>query len=209
MANWANVGNVGNPLAPGWQRQNLVPVTAGGQSWQVYRPAAASFQGLLDELVAMGYPLKSSGGFNYRNIRGSDRLSQHAFGTAIDINAGSNPLGSTRTDIPNAAALAAKYGLEWGGSWKGRKDPMHFEYRGDGSASPVEAPGTAMWSPGTVLPFGLPSGPEDAAVAAYMRPMPFMPGYGFQDFMQAGISGTLRNDLRSAMFGRIGKLFGV
>lgn len=133
MANWANTGNVGDPLSPGWQEKNLQwiePVK--GQRWQVYKQAAPAFEGLLTDLAKLGYTPTSSGGFNYRNIRGGDRLSQHAFGTAIDINALANQLGQSTTDIPQAAQLAAKYGLEWGGNWKGRPDPMHFEYAGQG-----------------------------------------------------------------------------
>ena len=77
-----------------------------------------------------------------------------------------------------------------------------------GYRRPVEQAPQSISGIGSPLT-ALPAGPEDAAVEGYQRPMPFSPGYGFQDFMQAGIGGTLRNDLRSAMFGRIGKLFGV
>lgn len=130
MANWANVARLGHPLAQGWQAENLTDIEAGGQNWRVHKQAAPAFEGLLKDLIARGYTPTSSGGFNYRNIRGSDKLSQHAFGTAIDINAATNALGSRQTDIPDAAALAQKYGLEWGGNWKSRPDPMHFEWAG-------------------------------------------------------------------------------
>nr|WP_302795429.1 M15 family metallopeptidase [Shinella daejeonensis] len=61
-------------------------------------------------------------------------MSQHAFGTAIDIGAANNPLLSRGakvvTDLPpNVAELAAKNGLEWGGNWR-RPDAMHFEWLG-------------------------------------------------------------------------------
>lgn len=139
MANWANVDRLGNPLAPGWQDQNLTwiePVK--GQRWQVYKPAADAFNGLLTDLIAAGYQPRSSGGFNYRNIRGGNRLSQHAFGTAIDINAEANPfLGKGQavvTDLPpNTADIAKKWGLEWGGTWS-RPDAMHFEWAGGPAA---------------------------------------------------------------------------
>jgi hypothetical protein len=149
MANWATRDRLGNPLDPGWQQQNLQTISLpGGQSWNVYRPAASSFEGFLNELAATGYPVRSSGGFNYRNIAGSDRLSQHAFGTAIDINAAANPRvapgGARVTDLPaNVGEMAARYGLEWGGTWK-RPDAMHFEWAGgnqpnyQGAPTPVE-----------------------------------------------------------------------
>ena len=131
MANWATTAALGDPSTPEWQSQNLTwiePVE--GQRWQVYKPAAAAFEGLLKDLIGLGYKPTSSGGYNYRNIRGSDKLSQHAFGTAIDMNALTNALGMSVSDIPQAAELAKKHGLEWGGNWKNRPDPMHFEYTG-------------------------------------------------------------------------------
>lgn len=146
MANWASVDRLGNPLSPGWQDQNLSwiePVP--GQRWQVYKPAAQAFEGLLKDLAAVGYPLQSSGGFNYRNMRGSDKLSQHAFGTAIDINAATNPMLKSRgqavvTDLPpNIEEIAAKYGLEWGGKWQ-RPDAMHFEWAGGSQPTPTPTP---------------------------------------------------------------------
>lgn len=132
MANYARVANFGDPLEDDWQKKNLVTVVApNGQKFTVHKDAAPSFQGLLNDLGQSGYDVKSDGGFNYRNIRGSDKLSQHAFGNAIDINAATNPLGSSKTDLPqNVSELAANRGLEWGGNWQSRPDPMHFEWTG-------------------------------------------------------------------------------
>jgi hypothetical protein len=99
-----------------------------GAAWQVAPRAAPQFRGFLRDLEATGYRARSSGGWNYRNVRGSSRLSQHAYGTAIDINAAANRLGSARTNMPKeTSALARKWGLSWGLEWRGRKDPMHFE----------------------------------------------------------------------------------
>ena len=71
-------------------------------------------------------------GYAFRNIRGSaDKLSNHSSGTAIDLNAPSHPLGHSGTFNPMQIvliqALCKKYGLKWGGDYKGRKDEMHFE----------------------------------------------------------------------------------
>ncbi len=158
MANWASIDRLGNPADPEWQKKNLAwiePVS--GQRWQVYAPAAQAFEGLLGELASMGYPLKSSGGFNYRNMRGSDKLSQHAFGTAIDLNAATNPMlargAKVQTDLPdNIGEIAKKYGLEWGGNWK-RPDAMHFEYVGPSLGSQVAAqPASPPQAPETPAP---------------------------------------------------------
>lgn len=144
MANWATVARLGDPSQSAWQRDNLVTIEpVPGQRWQVYREAAPAYQGFLSALAQQGYPIASSGGFNYRTIRGGDKLSQHAFGTAIDLNAATNPRvapGAARvTDLPaNVGELANRYGLEWGGNWS-RPDAMHFEWRGDGSAAPTMA----------------------------------------------------------------------
>jgi hypothetical protein len=71
-------------------------------------------------------------GYAFRMIRGStDSLSNHSSGTAIDLNATKHPLGKENTFSPeNAAkciALAKKYGCKWGGTYRNRKDDMHFE----------------------------------------------------------------------------------
>ncbi|WP_182085198.1 phage tail tape measure protein [Aureimonas sp. ME7] len=114
---------------------NLVTIQApGGAKFQVHEAAASSFQGFVNELEAGGYAIdpKTSGGFNYRNKRGGGGLSQHAYGNAIDINPGRNPMGSRLvTDMPaNVSDIAAKHGLSWGGDWKRTKDAMHFEWTG-------------------------------------------------------------------------------
>jgi hypothetical protein len=71
-------------------------------------------------------------GYAFRQIRGStDNLSNHASGTAIDLNAPKHALGLVGTfppeKVPMIRALAKKYGLKWGGDYKNRKDEMHFE----------------------------------------------------------------------------------
>ena len=71
-------------------------------------------------------------GYAFRMIRGStDKLSNHSSGTAIDLNATKHPLGKVGTfpseKVPMIRALAKKYGLKWGGDYKGRIDEMHFE----------------------------------------------------------------------------------
>ena len=71
-------------------------------------------------------------GYCFRMVRGrEDRLSNHSSGTAIDLNASKHPLGAEHTFTPEKTlaviALAAKYGLKSGITYKLRKDPMHFE----------------------------------------------------------------------------------
>ncbi len=87
--------------------------------------------------------------FNYRLIAGTDRLSSHARGLAIDINPGQNPViyadgrslppgavyapGAPGTIIPEGPVLEAflSRGWRWGGDFDQLKDYHHFEKTGD------------------------------------------------------------------------------
>ena len=94
--------------------------------------------------------------FNYREIAGSGRLSNHAKGLAIDINPLYNPYvkqtgdGQASVSPPEGAAYAdrslefpykieggdlccrlfGEHGFAWGGDWRSVKDYQHFEYAG-------------------------------------------------------------------------------
>lgn len=87
--------------------------------------------------------------FNYRTISGSDKLSRHALGMAIDINPLYNPCVrgdkvSPATGEPFAdrnksfkykldsndsvyRILHNKFGFTWGGDWQSCKDYQHYE----------------------------------------------------------------------------------
>lgn len=73
-------------------------------------------------------------GYAYRDIRGvTGTLSNHASGTAMDLNAPRHPLGVPASrnfspaQIKRCQQIAVKYGLSWGGDWISRPDAMHFE----------------------------------------------------------------------------------
>jgi len=89
---------------------------------------AAEYHNLIEELDVGA---NDDWGFCYRMVRNtSDKLSNHASGTAIDLNASRYPLGKQTFEpgkIPMLRALTKKYGLTWGGDYKGRKDEMHYE----------------------------------------------------------------------------------
>lgn len=83
--------------------------------------------------------------FNYRNIAGTNRLSNHSFGRAIDINPFENPAvykdGSispkgarysdknkgTLTRTSNIYKAFLEKGWRWGGDWSSFKDYQHFD----------------------------------------------------------------------------------
>lgn len=89
-------------------------------------------------------PITTLGGYNYRDIRGSTKtLSNHASGTAVDVNASKHPLGQHGTvsaaDALRIAAKATSLGLTWGGTWLTRPDEMHVEMARGGKVGAVAA----------------------------------------------------------------------
>lgn len=94
--------------------------------------------------------------FCYRNVSGSNNLSKHARGLAIDINplynpyiryskkdghqivepSTAKPYVDRKADYPYKITtsdlcykLFIKYGFTWGGAWRTMKDYQHFEFR--------------------------------------------------------------------------------
>jgi hypothetical protein len=57
----------------------------------------------------------------------SSGLSRHAWGAAVDLNAGSNPVGSSGDQDPRLIETMESWGFTWGGDWL-VPDPMHFEF---------------------------------------------------------------------------------
>lgn len=99
----------------------------------------------------------NSSAFNYRVISGTDRLSNHSFGLAIDINPLYNPYVFSRngkkqvqpynsdeyvdrdatfehkiTHEDLCYRLFTEHGFTWGGDWTNSKDYQHFEKIGEG-----------------------------------------------------------------------------
>ena len=88
--------------------------------------------------------------FCYRTITGTDTLSLHSYGLAVDINPLYNPYVNGDRIAPASSAydretgivssphfmtegdycvrLFQMYGFTWGGEWNGVKDYQHFEY---------------------------------------------------------------------------------
>ncbi len=83
------------------------------------------------------------GAFDWRFVKNSKEISDHSFGTAIDINPILNPwVGKYKLNSPNHPYNPSKRGTlhansdlvkifkeegwKWGGDWKNSKDWMHF-----------------------------------------------------------------------------------
>lgn len=90
---------------------------------------------LFDRLVQDIDAVADDWGYAERPIRGSATISNHASGTAIDLNAtrwalGSDPsvnLNGAQIDTVHRIVGATGAVVRWGGDYTGRKDPMHFE----------------------------------------------------------------------------------
>jgi len=106
--------------------------------------AAAALRRVSAELAALParfhrYVTITAGTFNWRRIKGTHRLSAHAFAVAVDINVKytdywrwakrpGKPL-VYRNRIPyEVVEIFERHGFIWGGKWY-HFDTMHFEYR--------------------------------------------------------------------------------
>ena len=90
--------------------------------------AAWAAEGLIDRVLSW------AGSWVPRYVRGSrNRLSNHAYGSAFDINAPWNPMGAEpahvgeRGSVRELVPIAHDHGFFWGGNYRGRPDGMHFE----------------------------------------------------------------------------------
>lgn len=126
-----------------WESENMVTVRD-LPLWRipkrVHRLAADPLRRALARCEAIGgYTLVSLGTFAPRAQRGSNGflLSTHTWGIAVDLNADTNPLVApcyeddprrSQFDLPPTwvAAFEAE-GWTWGGRFKHRFDPMHFQ----------------------------------------------------------------------------------
>jgi len=95
------------------------------------------------------YVHRISGSYSWRSIAGTDRLSLHSFGIALDIDTRyanywmwekPDPSGNYhyRNRIPREIIdIFEKHGFIWGGVWY-HYDTMHFEYRPELLSRPSE-----------------------------------------------------------------------
>ena len=85
----------------------------------------------LGEVVARGLseeirPEQYAGCYYPRFIAGTTTLSNHSFGTALDLNTAGNQRGTVGEIDRDVVAIFKKWGFAWGGDWQ-YTDPMHFE----------------------------------------------------------------------------------
>lgn len=156
---------------PGWITDNqvLMDVAFVGFDGEVHfgqlvvdARVVVDLQLVFTQMLLTGFPLESvvpiceygwddglsmadnnTSGFNYRTVAGTDRLSRHAYGLAIDINPVQNPYCTGDRISPAGAVhdpsvsgtlyaghpvvlLFKELGWRWGGDWT-EKDYQHFD----------------------------------------------------------------------------------
>jgi len=128
-------------------KRNLVKINWFGQ--QIYVTRINSIDKKLNAIIAdlKKLPGKfrkfyhpSKGAFNWRPIAGTERLSIHSFGAAIDLNTRFADYWLWHGDTPGRVSMYhnkvpieiveifERHGFIWGGKWY-HYDTMHFEYR--------------------------------------------------------------------------------
>ena len=110
-------------------------VEPSGHTFRVHTRSLPAFQTAAQNINAAGagYAVRTGAGFTWRNINGSNQMSQHGVGNAADVNPPQNPFasGALITDMPPAYRAAWKAaGFCWGGDWRFSKDTMHYSWRG-------------------------------------------------------------------------------
>lgn len=122
-------------IDPGWFDENIVtedlPIVG---SVTCHRSIMPLLRTALQHLVDDGSAgIVDSDGFqgcwNPRTIAGSDMLSRHSWGAAIDINHADNPRGHASVIDQRLIDEFTALGFTWGGDWL-VPDPAHFEWVG-------------------------------------------------------------------------------
>lgn len=140
----------GNPSEKGWGAKNIeyiappFAMTMGDipiSRVKINKVAAPALRAAFNDIweacgktqagVARAHADRFSGDWVVRPIRGGSTPSMHSFALAIDLDAGSNPLGALETFFMPGSLVVKCFeqrGFIWGGRWKGRRDAMHFQY---------------------------------------------------------------------------------
>jgi len=147
-----------------------------GTSFTVHKLIAPIIKYLIDETERRGYLLDHGPGdqdddWSYANraIRGRNTASNHSWGLAVDIDATQFGLGSKKRLPQWIVDLWKAHGFDYGGDYRGRKDPMHFEFRGwpsDARRIAAQVAGLVPPPPGTTPPPYNPSTPTPTGPSA-------------------------------------------
>lgn len=169
---WSGWAYNGSPILASWETKMVRNASAWGTlaagRFQGNNDIMDLYAGFITEITLAGYNVQDAGSYAFRCTAstrkdcaelGSDSLSNHAWGLAMDMNTNANPMLSYRaavsggsacavpmkTDIPQwVVQTAQRWGLYWGGyAWSSgckspsdrvsstTRDPMHFEFNGN------------------------------------------------------------------------------
>jgi hypothetical protein len=139
---WLALTNSGSPLLHLWiipgKRVASRILMRNGSAGFLLAHLALCFDSKVEVLAE---PVLDDWGYAYRPVRGyANDLSNHASGTAVDLNATDHPLGREDTFTADEEATIERFlkrysgCIRWGGDYRGRKDEMHFEIDRDLSA---------------------------------------------------------------------------
>lgn len=70
-----------------------------------------------------------AGGFNFRLMKGGNRLSMHSWGCAVDFDSARNGFGDLTPNFAKVPAVLEAFeneGWTWGGNWR-KPDGMHWQ----------------------------------------------------------------------------------
>ncbi|ABA04445.1 hypothetical protein Nwi_1183 [Nitrobacter winogradskyi Nb-255] len=137
----------GNFHAARWQQQYLIRITTPFQMYYDKKPipsllvnrmcAQAMLSCFNDIWNACDHDQKKvdaagasdfGGCFNIRPIAGSKNWSNHSWACAVDLSPRSNGFNMKATLSRVVIDVFKAHGARWGGDYRGRKDPMHFEF---------------------------------------------------------------------------------
>ena len=120
--------------------------TPSTMSFQIHYKLAAQVQAIFNDIYALDikFPIMKISGYSYRRmvvpwIKKNPYMSQHSFGTCIDINKPYNLFyrykDKRNTKSPyyipaSVIEIFEKYGWTWGGKFKEGLDTMQFQYLG-------------------------------------------------------------------------------
>ena len=128
-ADSSNMTKIEVPYWDGNQEQTM--------SLTVNKNLAQNYQNAFRQVADLKWAIDPSttAAYNHRTTRSGSRLSDHAYGSAVDVNWSHNfdtGDGSSAAVRENEAVIEAfaSQGFYWGGDWQSSKDDMHFTYTG-------------------------------------------------------------------------------
>lgn len=120
------------PMFWSWSKEKVKFIRLHKRCGHHFQRALKDILNNFDNEFIVKHQLDQCGGaYNFRLMRGGNKLSVHSYGAALDlapeINWFGRPYSPTIGMMPRAVVdIFAKQGIRWGGKWS-KPDAMHFE----------------------------------------------------------------------------------